>query len=81
MSFWTRFFTGPERGTLGKVDSRLWTGLRISTVGGVAALVGAGAVGLGAEFIGKIILIAGIGAVCIGAGIHLVMLVRHLSGK
>lgn len=70
----SRFFLGPERGSLGKIDSKYWNGLRIATVGGLAVFVGVAIVALGVESLGKIVVVTGILIGVIGLGCHLILM-------
>lgn len=71
----SRFFVGPERGVLGRVEAPYWNGLRIATVGGVLAFAGAAIVALGAEGIGKVLVVTGILGGVAGLAYHFVLMV------
>ena len=68
-----QFISGPERGVLGRVEGKYWSGLRIATVGGIAAFVGAAIVAFGLEGLGKVIVIVGILSAILGLGYHLIL--------
>lgn len=70
----TRFFLGPERGPLAKIDSKYWNGLRIATIGGLTTFIGMAIVALGLESLGKIIVVIGIIIGVIGMGYHFIMI-------
>ncbi len=80
-SKFSRFLFGSERGVLSKVDAPYWNGLRVATVGGLAAFVGAAVVAFGAEDFGKIVVVAGIFTGLVGLGYHFVLMVIWFSRK
>jgi cell division protein FtsX len=71
----SRFFIGPERGALSRVEAPYWNGLRIATIGGLMAFVGAAIVALGAESFGKVVVVIGILAGVMGLGYHFVLMI------
>jgi hypothetical protein len=71
----SRFLLGPERGFLGNIETSYWSGLRIATLGGLAAFIGAAIVAFGAENFGKIVLLVGILTSLMGIGYHFILMV------
>jgi hypothetical protein len=74
-SKFSRFLFGSERGVLSKVDAPYWNGLRVATVGGLAAFVGAAVVAFGADDFGKIVVVVGIFTGLVGLGYHFILMV------
>lgn len=74
-----RFFLGPERGSLGKIDSRYLIGLRIAILGGLLAFVGAAIVALGVDSFGKIVVVTGILVGAAGLGYHFILMILWLT--
>ncbi len=74
----SRFFLGPERGLLSKVKSSYFNGIRVITIGGIAAFSGAAMVALGAEDIGVAIVIVGITVGVVGLCLHIFLIVNAL---
>ena len=78
----TRFFVGPERGILSKVESQYWNGLRIAIIGGLLAFVGVALVAFGLETLGQILVITGLITGFIGLIFHFIMLIiRNIKVK
>jgi hypothetical protein len=70
-----KFLFGPERGVLGRIKTPYWNGLRIATVGGLTAFIGAAIVAMELEEFGKVVVVAGILTSLMGIGYHFILMV------
>jgi hypothetical protein len=70
-----RFLWGGERGVLRRIESSYWNGLRLATFGGVVAFCGAGVITMGAENVGRILVVTGIIGSAAGIVCHFVLVV------
>ena len=82
MSKTLKNYFGPERETLGNVESPYWNGLRIVTIGILLALLAAVFVALGLESIGKVLFISGFLFGVVGILFHFIsMFIWFVKGK
>jgi hypothetical protein len=73
------FFLGPARGVLGRIKTPYWNGLRITTVGGLTAFIGAAIVAMEVEEFGKVVVVAGILTSLVGLGCHFILMVIYFT--
>ena len=77
----SKFFLGPERGALSKIEKPYLNGLRIATMGGVIAFLGAAIVALGIEVFGKVVVVSGIITGFLGIVYHFILMFIFFCSK
>jgi len=79
---WSELFNGSERGWLGGIEGPYWKGMRIVTLSVIVAFLGGLIMVLGAQTIGKWLVISGIFGAALGIVYHfLLMLLWYIRDK